>query len=99
MVPSHIIHKHQPPPIQPQLKKVEDAKLAFILDDMLDYERDLFKWNSRDDTIKDIALSKTIQDLTNRITSIDAFIAKVKQMARETTLMQKEEEQPSNILL
>ena len=66
---------------------------------MLDYERDLFKWNSRDDTSKDIALSKTIQDLTNRITSIDAFISKVKQMARETTLLQKAEEQPSNILL
>ena len=98
-MPSHVIHKHHPSPAQPNLKKVEDAKLAFILDDMLDFERDLFKWNSRDDTIKDIALSKTVQDLKNRITSIDAFIGKVKQMARETTLMQKEEEQPSNILL
>jgi hypothetical protein len=99
MVPSHVIHKHHPPPTQPNLKKVEDSKLAFILDDMLDFERDLFKWNSRDETIKDIALSKTVQDLKNRITSIDAFIAKVKQMARETTLLQKKEEQPSNILL
>ena len=66
---------------------------------MLDFERDLFKWNSRDDTMKDVALSKTFQDLTTRINSIDAFIAKVKQMARETTLLQKEEEQPSSILL
>ena len=98
-MPSHVIHKHHPPPPPPNLKKVEDTKLAFILDDMLDFERDLFKWSSRDNTMKDVALSKTFQDLTNRITSIDAFIAKVKQMARETTLLQKEEEQPSSILL
>jgi hypothetical protein len=99
VVPSHIIQKHHPPPSQPHLKKAEDAKLALILDDMLDFEREIFKWSSRDDTLKDIALSKTVQDLTNRITSIDAFISKVKQMARETTLLQKEEEQSSNILL
>jgi hypothetical protein len=70
---------------------VDDAKLSFILDDMLDFEREVFKWNSRDDSLKDIALSKTVQDLTNRITSIDAFIKKVQQMARQTTLLHKED--------
>jgi len=73
------------------LKKVDDSKLSFIIDDILDFEKEIFKWSSRDDSMKDIALSKTVQDLNNRISQIDAFIKKIKQIARETTVLQLEE--------
>lgn len=63
-----------------------NSRLSFILDDILEFEHQVYQWSNRDDDEHTIEQSKRIKQIQDNFVKIEGFIKKIKKMANETKI-------------
>lgn len=73
-----------------------NSRLSFILDDILEFENQIYKWNNPDDDDHQIEQSKRIQEIKNNFAKIEGFMKKIKKMSKETMVFIREAHDKEN---
>ena len=69
-----------------QVQHTYNSRLSFILDDILEFEHQVYQWSNRDDDEHTIEQSKRIKQIQDNFVKIEGFIKKIKKMANETKI-------------
>jgi len=70
--------------------------MSFLLDDILEFEHQVYQWSNRDDDEHTIEQSKRIKQIQDNFFKIEGFIKKIKKMGRETMIFIREANDKEN---
>lgn len=73
-----------------------NTRLSFILDDILEFEHQIFMWINKDDDEHTIEQSKRIKQIKDNFVKIEGFMKKIKKMSKETMIFIREAHDKEN---
>jgi hypothetical protein len=73
-----------------------NSRLSFILDDIIEFEHQVYQWSNKDDDEHTIEQSKRIKQIQDNFAKIDGFIKKIKKMGKETMIFIREAHDKEN---
>jgi hypothetical protein len=66
------------------------------LDDIIEFEHQVYQWSNKDDDEHTIEQSKRIKQIQDNFAKIDGFIKKIKKMGKETMIFIREAHDKEN---